>query len=63
MLVSWILEQERLRHALTYQQIREFTAKICGCFNKDLYIDKHWLIRFIGKNPAFYTKVERKINY
>jgi Tc5 transposase DNA-binding domain len=63
MLVSWILEQERLGHAPTYQRIREFTAKIRGCSGEDLYIGKHWLTRFIGRNPAVRTKVERKIDY
>jgi hypothetical protein len=41
MLVSWILEQERLRHASMHQQIHEFAAKIHGCSSEDLYIGKH----------------------
>jgi Tc5 transposase DNA-binding domain len=63
MLISWILEQERRGHAPTHQRIREFTAKIRGCSGEDPYIGKHWLTRFIGRNPAVYTKVERKIDY
>lgn len=63
MLVNWILEQERLGHASTYQRVREFAAKIRGFSGEDPHIGKNWLTRFITRNPAIRTKIGRKIDY
>jgi Tc5 transposase DNA-binding domain len=63
MLVKWILEQERLGHALTHQRIREFEAKIRGFSGEDPRIGKNWLRKFMQRNPAIRTKVGRKIDY
>jgi Tc5 transposase DNA-binding domain len=62
-LVSWILEQERLGHAPTHQRVREFAARICACAGEDPHIGKNWLGRFFQRNPTVLTKVGRKIDY
>jgi DDE superfamily endonuclease/Tc5 transposase DNA-binding domain len=62
-LVSWILEQERLGHAPTHQRVREFAARIRVCAGEDPQIGKTWLGRFFSRNPVVRTKIGRKIDY
>jgi Tc5 transposase DNA-binding domain len=63
MLVSWIIEQERLGHAPTRQRVREFAARIRVCAGKDPHLGKNWLGRFFPRNPTVLTKFGRNIDY
>jgi Tc5 transposase DNA-binding domain len=49
-LVTWVLEQERLGHAPMHQRVREYAAKICGYSGQGSHIGNHWLTRFITRN-------------
>jgi Tc5 transposase DNA-binding domain len=61
-LVSWILEQERLGYAPTHQRVREFAARIRACAGEDPQIGKNWLGWFFQRNPTVRTKFGRKID-
>ena len=62
-LVTWILEKERLGHPPTHQRIREYATKISGYSGQGSYIGKNWVTRFITRNPEVRTKIGRKIDY
>ena len=62
-LVTWVLEQERLGHAPTHQRVREYAAKISGYSGQGSYIGKNWLTRFMTRHPDVRTKIGRKIDY
>ena len=63
MLVSWILEQERLGHAPIHQRVREFAARIRVCAGLNPTIGHNWIPHFFLRNPAVHTKIGRKIDY
>jgi hypothetical protein len=63
MLITWVLEQERLGHAPTHQRVREYAAKISGYSGQGTHIGSNWLSRFMKRNPAIRTKIGRKIDY
>jgi Tc5 transposase DNA-binding domain len=62
-LVSWILEQERLGHAPTHQRVSEFAARIRAWAGEDPYIGKNWLGLFFQRNPTVLTKFGRVVDY
>jgi hypothetical protein len=56
MLVSWILEQERLRHASIHQQIREFTPQLRLQVNSSPNLEGH--ARRFRRHPSLNAKTQ-----
>ena len=63
MLVSWIVQQERIGSAPTHQRVCEFAACIRACTGEDPYVGKNWPERILSLNPAARTKIGRKIGH
>ena len=55
-LTNWILNQEALGCGVTHAQIRVFGEKLLAFQGDHLPLGKHWMTRFLARNPILKTK-------
>ena len=56
MLVRWILEAEQAGHAFNHAQLKDMASIVNKASGGDGSIGKHWVIRFLQRNPQVHTK-------
>src|ERR1700712_5681860 len=55
-LADLILNQEALGHGVTHAQIRVFEERLLALQGDHLPLGKHWMTRFMSRNPILKTK-------
>ena len=55
-LADWILTQESLGHRVTHAQIKVFGERLLALQGDHLPLGKHWITRFLARNPVLKTK-------
>src|SRR6195952_1952631 len=55
-LANWILNQEALGHGVTHAKIRVFGERLLALQGDHLPLGKHWMTRFMTRNPIRKTK-------
>ena len=55
-LTDWISNQEALGHGVTHAQIRVFGERLLALQGDHLPLGKHWMTRFMSRNPILKTK-------
>ncbi len=55
-LTNWVLTQESLGRGVTHAQIRVFGQRLLALQGDHLPLGKHWMSRFLARNPILKTK-------
>jgi len=55
-LTNWVLTQEALGRGVTHAQIRVFGQRLLALQGDHLPLGKHWMSRFLARNPILKTK-------
>jgi len=55
-LTNWVLTQEALGRGVTHAQIRVFGQRLLALQGDHLPLGKHWMTRFLARNPILKTK-------